>query len=597
MTELSLCGCSIVALPAAIGELKALTELGLYQFSFLTALPAAIGELKVLTELSLSGCERLTALPDAIGGLNALTALYMSECSNLTELPAAIGGLKALTTLDLSKCWSLTKLPATIGELKVLTGLSLNECERLTALPDAIGGLDALTSLNLIACSNLTDLPESIGGLDALETLDVRNCSKLTFPPQHMQGYLGDRSLERVKRLLSNTARFFDKGLLAKYVDDEAKGDFLESLIAHASFADRLEAAVRNDPALADIVNAKGQRAIDLACLECRQAMQRALFLLGRYDVDTTPPLHFSATAAVLGATDYDADPKQRRALKAMRDPSAVLAELKGRAGLDSKYVVAVMGVHVCENADGVDQIVEAAKLTSVVVDKNADLGGLSGVLAQWARDEVDDASRAEDDAAAKQRFADYKYLVVLELADETLNHALTHGGIAAEDFLEIRKIGRDLAEALDHLHANGRIHADVKPLNVVRVGTSWQLIDLDVSCAIGKGVGTKKPSSGYCPPEMARVLLDATRDGILVTSELKAYEADVAYDLWSLGVVLFHLATGRPLWLTDKNDDVSQDHLRKLAAWTQQIVEREIPPRHGPKHDQRPADGQGSYH
>ena len=549
MTELSLCGCSIVALPAAIGELKALTELGLYKFSFLTALPAAIGELKVLTELSLSGCERLTALPDAIGGLNALTALYMSECSNLTELPAAIGGLKALTTLHLSKC------------------------------------------------SNLTDLPESIGGLDALETLDVRNCSKLTFPPQHMQGYLGDRSLERVKRLLSNTARFFDKGLLAKYVDDEAKGDFLESLIAHASFADRLEAAVRNDPALADIVNAKGQRAIDLACLECRQAMQRALFLLGRYDVDTTPPLHFSATAAVLGATDYDADPKQRRTLKAMRDPSAVLAELKGRAGLDSKYVVAVMGVHVCENADGVDQIVEAAKLTSVIVDKNADLGGLSGVLAQWARGEVDDASRAEDDAAAKQRFADYKYLVVLELADETLNHALTHGGIAAEDFLEIRKIGRDLAEALDHLHANGRIHADVKPLNVVRVGTSWQLIDLDVSCAIGKGFGTKKPSSGYCPPEMARVLLDATRDGILVTSELKAYEADVAYDLWSLGVVLFHLATGRPLWLTDKNDDVSQDHLRKLAAWTQQIVEREIPPRHGPKHDQRPADGQGSYH
>ena len=31
---------------------------------------------------------------------------------------------------------------------------------------------------------------------------------------------------------------------------------------------------------------------------------QQALYLLGRYDVDARPPIHFSETAAVLGATD-----------------------------------------------------------------------------------------------------------------------------------------------------------------------------------------------------------------------------------------------------------------------------------------------------
>ena len=74
-----------------------------------------------------------------------------------------------------------------------------------------------------------------------------------------------------------------------------------------APFADRLEEAVRKDPALADLTNDKGQRAIDLACLECRSAMQKALFFLGRYDVDKGPPEHRSATSLVVRAVDHAA--------------------------------------------------------------------------------------------------------------------------------------------------------------------------------------------------------------------------------------------------------------------------------------------------
>ena len=83
--------------------------------------------------------------------------------------------------------------------------------------------------------------------------------------------------------------------------------DSLDGAIHHAPFVDRLEEAVRKDPALADLTNDKGQRAIELACLECRSAMQKALFFLGRYDVDKGPPEHRSATSLVVRAVDHEA--------------------------------------------------------------------------------------------------------------------------------------------------------------------------------------------------------------------------------------------------------------------------------------------------
>ena len=86
-------------------------------------------------------------------------------------------------------------------------------------------------------------------------------------------------------------------------------------------------------------------------------------------------------------------------------------------------------------------------------------------------------------------------------------------------------------------MHSKGRIHADFKPLNAVRVASTWQLIDMDVSCAVGKGFGTKAPSSGYIPPELAEVLLNAMDEetGEIEAEKLSKYTASLACDLWSV--------------------------------------------------------------
>ena len=56
----------------------------------------------------------------------------------------------------------------------------------------------------------------------------------------------------------------------------------------------------RKDPALAEIKNDQGKRAIDLACLDCRRAMEKARMFLGRYEIADGPPEHRSATSLVV---------------------------------------------------------------------------------------------------------------------------------------------------------------------------------------------------------------------------------------------------------------------------------------------------------
>lgn len=157
-----------------------------------------------------------------------------------------------------------------------------------------------------------------------------------------------------------------------------------------------------------------------------------------------------------------------------------------------------------------------------------------------------------------------------MQLADRTLLHTIDHEHFAGEEFPAIRHIVNNLGLALDDMHAQGAggIHADFKPLNAVGDRDTWKIIDFDVFCKVGQPFGNKAPSFGYCPPEFARVLLRAMDDqGKFRGAKLAEYTASVAYDLWSFGAVFYQLCFGRPLWLTDINDNVTPEDLRTLAS------------------------------
>ena len=119
----------------------------------------------------------------------------------------------------------------------------------------------------------------------------------------------------------------------------------------------------------------------------------------------------------------------------------------------------------------------------------------------------------------------------------------------------EIRSIGATLAAALDYAHRKGLIHRDVKPQNVL-LGEDRRprLTDFGIAqAATASGLtrtGAVMGSVHYIAPELAR-----------------GQPASPRSDIYSLGVVLYEMATGRVPFLGETDVAVALAHIEEMPA------------------------------
>jgi len=120
----------------------------------------------------------------------------------------------------------------------------------------------------------------------------------------------------------------------------------------------------------------------------------------------------------------------------------------------------------------------------------------------------------------------------VIEMCEGDLASAIPHsaGGLPPADAADVLA---DVADGLAALHANGRIHGDVKPENILRKGAEWKLGDFGVSGAIqGSYAMAAGITVDYRPPEFSQV-----DEGVRLHKSA---------DIWAVGVTLHVACTGR---------------------------------------------------
>lgn len=127
-------------------------------------------------------------------------------------------------------------------------------------------------------------------------------------------------------------------------------------------------------------------------------------------------------------------------------------------------------------------------------------------------------------------------WIVMRLLSGPALDIAVQNGGPLSPG--RVAELGLRLLDALAAAHANGVLHRDVKPQNVMLAGDGgWLLTDFGIASVAGAtrtltATGLVTGTLGYVAPE-----------------RLSGAEPGPAADLWSLGATLYFAVEGRPAY------------------------------------------------
>ena len=129
----------------------------------------------------------------------------------------------------------------------------------------------------------------------------------------------------------------------------------------------------------------------------------------------------------------------------------------------------------------------------------------------------------------------------------------------------QVKRIIAEMCAALDCAHTQGVIHRDVKPSNIL-IDARGHVTLTDFGLALLVEAGTRGEIFGspfYIAPEQAISSANATRQS----------------DLYSVGVILYEMLTGRPPFIADNPLDIAMLHMTERPRPPSQLNSQVTPP------------------
>ncbi len=144
------------------------------------------------------------------------------------------------------------------------------------------------------------------------------------------------------------------------------------------------------------------------------------------------------------------------------------------------------------------------------------------------------------------------RYFIVMEVMDgQTLKHLVRGQPMSVDD---IARIGGQVADALEAAHGTKIIHRDIKPANLF-VTAHGEVKVLDFGLAkvtedqvrkISSGAGAAEAETELAPEQLTRTGTAIGTITYMSPEQVLGEELDERTDLFSLGVVLYEMATGK---------------------------------------------------
>ncbi|GLT89240.1 hypothetical protein SLE2022_072310 [Rubroshorea leprosula] len=136
-------------------------------------IPASLGRLSELQEVSLSHNQITGSIPDDIGKLSRLRTLYLSNNAINGSLPVSLSNLSSLVVLNLENNNLGDQIPESIERLQNLSVLSFRRNQFSGPIPESLGNVSTLTYLDLSQNMLRGEIPASLADLKSLVLLNV----------------------------------------------------------------------------------------------------------------------------------------------------------------------------------------------------------------------------------------------------------------------------------------------------------------------------------------------------------------------------------------------------------------------------------------